>query len=88
MNQRLLRSHHLLLTVLGFGQRDSGFTGQLDGLSISLTDGSVANVNFEPYPVATDIGSCMKDGWQGLFRSDGSPFKNQGDCIQFVNTGK
>lgn len=26
----------------------AGFTGQVDGLSITLTDGSVANVNFEP----------------------------------------
>ncbi len=25
------------------------FTGQLDGLSVELSDGSVANVNFEPY---------------------------------------
>lgn len=28
----------------------SGFTGQLDGLTITLTDGSVARVNFEPVP--------------------------------------
>ncbi len=31
---------------------------------------------------------CKKGGWKGLERADGSSFKNQGDCIQYVNTGK
>jgi len=39
-------------------------------------------------PVPTSKDQCKNDGWQTLFRADGSPFKNQGDCIQYVNTGK
>ncbi len=31
---------------------------------------------------------CKKDGWKDLERTDGSSFKNQGDCIQYLNTGK
>ena len=31
---------------------------------------------------------CKNNGWQTVSRPDGTPFKNQGDCIQFVNTGK
>ena len=31
---------------------------------------------------------CKKGGWADLVRADGSSFKNQGDCIQYVNTGK
>lgn len=31
---------------------------------------------------------CKQGGWQSLTRTDGSTFKNQGDCIQYVNTGK
>jgi parallel beta-helix repeat protein len=31
---------------------------------------------------------CKNDGWISVRRADGSPFKNQGDCIQYVNTGK
>ena len=27
-------------------------------------------------------------GWRNLHRADGSTFKNQGDCIQYVHTGK
>ena len=31
---------------------------------------------------------CKNNGWQTFTRADGSTFKNQGDCIQYVNTGK
>jgi len=39
-------------------------------------------------PMATSVGGCKNNGWQSLSRFDGSLFKNQGDCIQYVNTGK
>jgi hypothetical protein len=33
--------------------------------------------------------ACKSNGWQTRSRAaDGSAFKNQGDCIQYVNTGK
>jgi hypothetical protein len=35
-----------------------------------------------------DKDECKKGGWEDLTRADGSAFKNQGDCIQYVNTGK
>jgi len=38
----------------------AGFTGQLDGLTIELDDGSVANVNFEP--ACTSDVDCDLDG--------------------------
>lgn len=66
----------------------AGFTGQLDGLRIELTDGSVANINFEPFEVATSKDACKNGGWLTLHRANGSTFRNQGDCIQYVNTGK
>jgi hypothetical protein len=31
---------------------------------------------------------CKRNLWQYLTRADGSPFRNQGDCIQYVNTGQ
>jgi hypothetical protein len=64
----------------------SGFTGQVDGLQITLNDGSVANVNFEPFSVATDKNACMQGGWQNLKDSSGNSFRNQGDCVSFVAT--
>ncbi len=39
-------------------------------------------------PVATSADGCKQSGWQSLRRADFIGFKNQGDCIQYVNTGK
>jgi hypothetical protein len=39
-------------------------------------------------PVASNKDQCKNDGWKMVFRANGSPFKNQGDCIQYANTGK
>ena len=38
--------------------------------------------------VATNKNQCKDDGWQTRVRANNTPFKNQGDCIQYVNTGK
>jgi len=40
------------------------------------------------YTVATTKDSCKNGGWQTLTRADGSPFKNQGDCVSYTNNGK
>jgi hypothetical protein len=45
-------------------------------------------VKFTAYTVATAKDGCKGNGWQTLSRADASPFKNQGDCVQYVNTGK
>jgi hypothetical protein len=44
--------------------------------------------DFEPYAVATSKDDCKDGGFKLVKRADGSAFKNQGDCIQYVNTGK
>ena len=51
------------------------------GLVTRFTMGSVAQT-----PQSAD--DCKNGGWRTLTRADGSRFKNQGDCIQYVNTGK
>jgi hypothetical protein len=67
----------------------AGFTGQLDGLRIVLTDGSFANINFEATnQTATNQAGCKNGGWASLYRADFSTFKNQGDCVQYVSAGK
>jgi hypothetical protein len=38
--------------------------------------------------VPTTDGQCKNGGWITLVRPDGSIFKSQGDCIQFVNNGR
>ena len=37
--------------------------------------------------VPTTASQCKSGGWMTRTRADGSTFKNQGDCIQYVNTG-
>jgi hypothetical protein len=39
-------------------------------------------------PLAINKDQCKNGGWQFVFRANGTPFKNQGDCIQYVNTGR
>jgi hypothetical protein len=61
------------------------------------------NVAYSPWAIAPGIGTvflctannvptteaqCKNGGWTRTVRPDGMPFKNQGDCIQFVNTGQ
>ena len=37
--------------------------------------------------VPTTEAQCKAGGWTRTVRPDGTPFKNQGDCVQFVNNG-
>lgn len=62
------------------------------------TIGTAGTVNIDNISVNGDVvGSptspttkddCKKGGWMNLMRADGTSFKNQGDCIQYVNTGR
>ena len=60
-----------------------------------------SNVTYKPWLISPAPGGaciggnvpankdqCKNDGWKTHVRADGSTFKNQGDCIQYVNTGK
>ncbi len=38
--------------------------------------------------VVANKNQCKNDGWKTRVRADNTSFKNQGDCIQYVNTGK
>ena len=52
------------------------------GITVVAGDGGAA------CPTPATAGQCKNDGWMTRTRMDASPFKNQGDCIQYVNTGK
>lgn len=66
---------------------DVGLDGYLDNVVVATTSGTTT-YDFEPYIVPTNANQCKKGGWANLRRPDGSSFKNQGDCIQYVNTGR
>ena len=59
----------------------AGFTGQLDGLEITLTDGSVATVNFEPnLPACTT--TCYADAGGGNDANGGASAADAKKTIQ------
>jgi hypothetical protein len=45
-------------------------------------------VSVKGCPKAVIANQCKNNGWKTLQRLNGTVFKNQGDCIQYVNTGK
>ena len=69
------------------GSGNPGLITAVDKLTLGYGDDSVT-YDFEPYRVATTLDQCKNSGWQTTRRADGSTFKNQGDCIQYVNTGR
>ncbi|HEX8281855.1 MAG TPA: thrombospondin type 3 repeat-containing protein [Pyrinomonadaceae bacterium] len=77
----------------GDGQGDAC---DLDDDNDNVNDGSDAcpntpagtTVNGSGCPVPASKNACKNGGWQTLYGSGGTTFKNQGDCIQYFNTGK
>lgn len=57
----------------------ANFNGNVDAFTIGA-NGDSTTYNFEPGPA--DKNDCKKGGWQDF------GFKNQGQCIRFVNTGQ
>jgi hypothetical protein len=62
----------------------NGFTGQIDGLTIILKDGSVATVNFEAFNVVNSKDQCKNSSWKSAVDANGDSFKNQGLCVSYV----
>jgi hypothetical protein len=73
--------------VGGFGV-NIGSNNPLYDVYTDLVDFNGTTYDFEPYLVANDKDQCKNNGYKNVKRADGSSFKNQGDCIQYVNTGK
>lgn len=55
----------------------------LAGFGFLIDNLSMATSNAPAFP-----SQCKDGGWATSSRADGTPFTNQGDCIQYVNTGK
>jgi CSLREA domain-containing protein len=45
-------------------------------------------VNSSGCALAVNKAQCSNGGWRELRRADNTPFKNEGQCNQYVNTGK
>jgi hypothetical protein len=74
-------------TIFKAGSGWSNFDGNVDALTIGI-NGNDTTYNFEPFAVVQDKDDCKDGGWQHLHRANGTPFKNQGDCVSYTNTSK
>lgn len=61
---------------------DAGLTGAVDTVAVTAA-GATTTYDFEPTRDA-----CKDGGWRESTRTDGSAFRNQGDCVQYVETGR
>ena len=59
------------------------------GLSNEMTATGAASVtiSYSTSNVPTSKNQCKNGGWQNLADNNGTPFKNQGDCVSYVATG-
>lgn len=73
--------------VVGFGV-NIGSNNPSYNVYTDLFNFNGTTYDFEPYEVASNKDQCKNGGFLTVKRNDGSGFKNQGDCIQYVNTGK
>jgi hypothetical protein len=70
----------------GFASETDVFESYVDAFTIGTTTGC-STFDFEKFDTPTTADQCKKGGWQ-TFNTSAGRFKNQGDCIQFFNTGK
>jgi hypothetical protein len=72
-----------VVSGVGVDTAGPGFDAEAD-----LVDFDGTGYDFETNQVPQTKDDCKKRGWRDFRRADGSSFKNQGDCVQYVNTGK
>ncbi len=69
------------------GSGNPALTAATDALKIGANGDSIT-YNFDPFRVAATKEDCKNGGWQTFRRADGSTFRNQGQCVSYVNTGR
>lgn len=86
--QTIVANNPDAVVVGGFGVNqgsgNGGLTASTDALKLAYREVCVL-YDLEPFRATNE---CKKGGWQHLTRADGTPFKNQGDCVSYMNTGK
>jgi hypothetical protein len=68
--------------LVGYASARDQFDGNVDAFTINAT-----TYDFEPnLPTPTSKGQCKDGGWKNYADANGTPFKNQGDCVSYVAT--
>ena len=69
------------------GSGNPALTTAVDNFKFGYGD-DCFTYDFEPFRVAATKDQCKAGGWQQVRRADGTTFKNQGDCVSYVSSGK
>jgi hypothetical protein len=82
-----------VIPMTQFRRDVSAFGGRTVRISVDMiVDDFFLDAAFDNFKVdfrvAKSKNDCEHGSWKSVFRANGTPFKNQGDCIQYVNTGK
>jgi hypothetical protein len=72
--------------LVGFASATDVYESYVDAFSIGVS-GNCTAFDFEEFDEPSTADQCKNGGWQ-TFAPPAGPFKNQGQCIQYVNTGK
>ncbi len=72
-------------TLAPAGSFDSG-TGNTSATACPAGTASAAGAS-ACTRIATTVDQCRNGGWLALIRANGTPFRSQADCIQYVTTG-
>ena len=73
--------------VIGFGVNVGTYNPNYD-VETDLVDFDGTSYDFEQDVTASSADQCKDNGWNTVARADGTAFAKQGDCVQYVNTGK
>ncbi len=65
----------------------SGYTENISSFTFG-TAGGETRYDFEPFVTATTRETCKNGRWVDVRRADGSAFRNQGDCVSYIQTGR
>lgn len=72
--------------VVGFASQSDVYESYVDAATVGV-NGSCTTFDFEEFSEPANKDACKNGGWQ-TYNPPAGPFKNQGQCIQFVKTGK
>ena len=62
-----------------------GTNNPMYNVETDLFDFNGTTYDFEPFQVVKNKEECKDGGWRTLTREDGTPFRNQGDCVSYAN---
>ncbi|HYJ87120.1 MAG TPA: hypothetical protein VEW46_13755 [Pyrinomonadaceae bacterium] len=84
--EAFLAASHPNYQILSGSVVEDGYPGQLYFDAITIGDCTLNGDEDVAVGPPTNGNQCKNDGWQNF--NSPRTFKNQGDCMQFVNTGK